>query len=166
MNKIEMPELVGTLAALPEHVRKCVVSYGAACAAVATKFLQSENAELKQMAERLKLEAQAHAQEARTANSTIAEIYQVISGASGEPGNWNGAEPVREYLAELKRQLEEAQKDAEIVDYLETQCCWVGLRDKLDGVSPLYACGGEYQDSVRNAISAAIAEQKWKQNGN
>jgi formylmethanofuran dehydrogenase subunit E len=50
------------------------------------------------LVERLKLEAQAHASEARTANSTIYEIYQVISGGKGEPENWNGAEPVRAYV--------------------------------------------------------------------
>jgi hypothetical protein len=40
-------------------------------------------------------------QEARAANATIAEIYQLCSGGKGEPGNWNGAEPVRRKLAEL-----------------------------------------------------------------
>jgi len=50
------------------------------------------------LVERLKLEAQGHAQEARTANATIYEIYQVISGATGEPGNWHGAQPVRDYV--------------------------------------------------------------------
>jgi len=51
------------------------------------------------LSERLKLEAQIHAQEARTANSTIAEIYQLVTGATGEPGNWHGAEPVRKLIA-------------------------------------------------------------------
>jgi len=37
--------------------------------------------------ERLKLEAQSHAQEARTANATIAEIYQLCTEATGELGN-------------------------------------------------------------------------------
>ena len=41
------------------------------------------------------LQARCHAQEARTANATIAEIYQVVTGATGEPGNWHGAEPVK-----------------------------------------------------------------------
>lgn len=50
--------------------------------------------------ERLRMEAQIHAQEARTANATIAEIYQLCSGGKGEPGNWHGAEPVRELIAE------------------------------------------------------------------
>lgn len=40
-------------------------------------------------------------QEACAANATIAEIYQICSGGKGEPGNWNGAEPVRRKLAEL-----------------------------------------------------------------
>lgn len=51
--------------------------------------------------------AQTHAIEARGANATINEIYQIISGGKGEPGNWNGAEPVRRYAeaaeAEVKR---------------------------------------------------------------
>lgn len=32
---IKLPELVGTLAQLPEHVRKVIVAYGAACARAA-----------------------------------------------------------------------------------------------------------------------------------
>jgi Lar family restriction alleviation protein len=79
------------------------------------------------LVERLKLEAQAHASEARTANSTIYEIYQVISGGKGEPGNWNGAEPVRAYVqaAEAKNQayaealewqpIETAPKDGTVI---------------------------------------------------
>lgn len=48
----------------------------------------------------LKQQAECHAMEARTANATIAEIYQAVTGATGEPGNWNGAVPV---VAELTR---------------------------------------------------------------
>ena len=55
--------------------------------------------------ERLKQEAQAHAQEARTANATIAEIYRIVSGGTGEPGNWHGAEPVRKCVEELREQV-------------------------------------------------------------
>lgn len=54
---------------------------------------------------RLKLEAQCHAQEARTANATVHEIYQVISGATGEPGNWNGADPVKAYVAKAQERI-------------------------------------------------------------
>src|SRR5690606_29313448 len=43
------------------------------------------------LAERLKREAVQHAQEARTANATIAEAYQAVTGGAGEPGNRHGA---------------------------------------------------------------------------
>lgn len=66
--------------------------------------------------ERLKQEAQIHAQEARTANATIAEIYRVCSGGTGEPGNWNGAEPVRARIAELESQLAAASSALEKYD--------------------------------------------------
>jgi hypothetical protein len=62
---------------------------------------------LEALCERLKLEAQGHAQEAQTANATIAEIYQVCSGRTGEPGNWHGAEPVRERITALEAELHE-----------------------------------------------------------
>lgn len=65
----------------------------------------------KELCERLKLEAQAHAQEARTSNATIAEIYQVVTGTTGELGNWHGAQPVKEAIDKLKadyRALSEA----------------------------------------------------------
>lgn len=50
------------------------------------------------LVDRLKMEAVGHAGEARTANATIYEIYQVLTGATGEPGNWNGAQPARKYV--------------------------------------------------------------------
>ncbi|UQI42707.1 hypothetical protein [Vreelandella venusta] len=62
--------------------------------------------------EKLRLEAQAHAQEARTQRSIVHDIYQIVSGGKGEAGDWNGAEPVRKAFealaadnAELRRQL-------------------------------------------------------------
>ena len=54
----------------------------------------------------LKQQAQIHAMEAKTANSTIYDIYQVVSGGTGEPGNWNGARPVREAFDALKADAE------------------------------------------------------------
>jgi septation ring formation regulator EzrA len=73
--------------------------------------LQQENAQLLELVERLKLEATIHAQEARTANATIAEIYQVVSGGTGEQGNWYGAQPVREAVEKLKAELERLKQD-------------------------------------------------------
>lgn len=67
--------------------------------------LQDENERLNTLVERVKLEATIHAQEARTANATVAEIYQAVTKATGEPGNWNGAKPVTDYIATLEAQL-------------------------------------------------------------
>lgn len=49
---------------------------------------------------RLIQQAQIWKSEARCANDTIAQIYQLVTGARGEPGNWNGANPVRNLIAE------------------------------------------------------------------
>lgn len=64
--------------------------------------LTRERDEARALSDRLKLEAQCHASEARTANSTIHEIYQVLSGGKGEPGNWHGAEPARAFAMRLE----------------------------------------------------------------
>jgi hypothetical protein len=60
--------------------------------------------ELEAKYEACKREAQQWKQEARTANATIAEIYQLCTGKTGEPGNWNGAKPVRELIERLAPQ--------------------------------------------------------------
>ena len=48
------------------------------------------------------LQAQLHAGEAKGANETIYQIYQHVTGATGEPGNWNGAKPVIEEIDRLR----------------------------------------------------------------
>ena len=71
-------------------------------------------AELTGLVNRLRLEAQGHASEARTAKSTIYEIYQALSGSKGETGNWHGAEPARQYVASSQARvkvLEEAHRE-------------------------------------------------------
>lgn len=73
--------------------------------------LAIENAEKDALIARLRLEAQAHASEARTANATIAEIYKIVTGARGEPGNWNGAKPVADEIARLRGGLQTVVTD-------------------------------------------------------
>lgn len=74
--------------------------------------LEADKLALIDANDRLRLEAQIHAQEARTQRATVHEIYQVVTVCKGEPGDWNGARPVREAFerlrndnAELRRQL-------------------------------------------------------------
>jgi hypothetical protein len=76
-------------------------------AAAELRRLAGVEADLQQarnLCERLMLEAQGHAQEACTANATIAEIYQAVSGGTGEPGNWHGAKPVVDALAQAREE--------------------------------------------------------------
>lgn len=70
---------------------------------------RAEIERLRALADRLTLEAQVHAQEARTANSTIYEIYQVLSGSTGEPGTWNGAEPARKFVSAAQERIAELE---------------------------------------------------------
>lgn len=84
-----------------DYVR-LMAHYRTKCTFIDAKVAEWETAEaeverLKTLNADLLMQAKGHAQEARTANSTIYEIYQVLSGGKGEPGNWNGAEPVRRY---------------------------------------------------------------------
>jgi len=83
-----------------ERIKSVDARYIAAADPATIAELLRELDEIKTLVARLKQEAQIHSQEARTANATIAEIYQAISGSTGEPGNWNGAEPVRKLVAE------------------------------------------------------------------
>lgn len=91
------------------------------------QLLPTETALAAERAAREKLlqEAQCHAQEARAANATIAEIYQLCTGATGEPGNWHGAEPVRQLLTSLRAELEAAKRALTVcVNLLEIWSKW------------------------------------------
>ena len=54
----------------------------------------------------LKLQAETWCMEARAHKSSLHEAYQHITGAKGEPGNWNGARPIIEAFTALKEALE------------------------------------------------------------
>lgn len=112
----------------------------------------------------LKQEAQIHAQEARTANATIAEIYQVCSGATGEQGNWHGAEPVRMRIAELEAKLTEAQKDAARYRWLRNfHAVEGGVRDELPYIAAGENYGGAWalhSEEADTAIDAAMARKE------
>ena len=75
------------------------------CAIVPDELIERAAAEIERLKDltcRLRQEAQGHAGEARAANHTIYEIYQCVSRARGEPGNWNGAKPVVDEIERLR----------------------------------------------------------------
>lgn len=60
--------------------------------------------------------------EAKTQGAIVKEIYQAITGAAGEPGDWNGAEPVKEVIAErdaLKARIDGGVRVEILADNLE-----------------------------------------------
>lgn len=116
----------------------------------------AEVGRLNVLIERLKQEAQIHAQEAATQHATVQEIYQLCTGGKGEPGNWNGAEPVRALIADLRAQLaaagpvwqpiETAPKDGrEILGYREDAgvflMAWTNVETIAEAVADLTSFG-------------------------
>lgn len=61
----------------------------------------------------LKLEARIQAQEAHSQKATVHACYEIVTGKTGEPGDWNGAEPVRAYVSALRNELAEARRLAQ-----------------------------------------------------
>lgn len=66
--------------------------------------------ELEAEASATKQQAQIWKMEASTQKATVQGIYQLCTGGTGEPGDWNGANPVRKLIAE--RDTLRAQLDA------------------------------------------------------
>lgn len=138
----------------PNQQAFCRLIESAACAERDARI-----AEQDELIARLRLEAQLHAQEARTANATIAEIYQVVTGSTGEPGNWHGAAPVKARIAELTRELEEARKDAERYQKIIAVCESDGFGYWLPEVCLKEGNLPPSKQESDAAIDAAIKEQ-------
>ncbi|WGK60561.1 hypothetical protein QAO71_10695 [Halopseudomonas sp. SMJS2] len=120
---------------------------------------------LQVLCDRLQLEAQCHAQEARTANATIAEIYRLVSGGTGEPGNWNGTEPVRRKLEELQAECERLRKDAETEQAIQraAEVLPPGYRIEIEvendaGSVALFAPGAIVECDFQGGIAEQIAD--------
>lgn len=63
--------------------------------------------------------------EARGANASLAECYRAVTGGTGEPGNWHGARPVVNEIADLRAKLEAAERDAERYRWLRENRLWL-----------------------------------------
>jgi hypothetical protein len=72
-------------------------------------------------------EARIWKQEALAQRSTVYAVYEICTEKTGEPGDWNGAEPVRALKAERDALLaEHEEKDAALAAY-------IGARNFDDG---------------------------------
>jgi DNA repair exonuclease SbcCD ATPase subunit len=78
--------------------------------------LQKRIGELEAERDSLKLQAVAQAQEMRSHKSSLHEAYQYITGATGEPGNWNGARPIKEAVDKLRQALTAERQRREEAD--------------------------------------------------
>jgi uncharacterized small protein (DUF1192 family) len=104
-----------------KNMQNCVVAaeHKLTSLSAENERLKEERDEARALFERVKLEAQIHSGEARTHKSTVHECYQAASGATGEPGNWHGAQPVRDRIASLSAENERLRKALEKIDKLE-----------------------------------------------
>ncbi len=82
-----------------------------------------------ELEEKLILEAQGHAQEARSMTAVVHEIYQALGI---QKGNWNGAKLVVEKFRELQLALLECEKIQ--TEYVSEE----GLCDAIDNDGELY----------------------------
>lgn len=99
-------------------------------------------------ADSLELEARIQAQEARTQRATVQEIYQLITGATGEPGDWRGAEPVRQLIEDLAAVKQDAKDWHTAAMGLSADLTAIGQqRDALANfVNEVYDASGEGGD--------------------
>lgn len=61
-------------------------------------------------------------------------------------------------LTALREENERLRVDAERLDWLETQDCWIGLEGEFE-IRPKITAGRIYGKSVRAAIDSALATQ-------
>ena len=109
--------------------KELCVAYGTAL--ITIHDLTRERDEALKEVEALKLQAQVWASEARAQKATVHACYEAITGKTGEPGDWNGAEPIRRYVAE---------RDALAL----SQGMLLGaLKNILSGISSCHYCGAE-----------------------
>lgn len=106
----------------PDLIREAVSCYWRLAAsedALEEAELAQRNAEAKY--EACKLQAQCWSHEAKAQKATVLESYQAASGATGEPGDWNGAEPIRR-LVERAEAAELAQREATTAAIANYEC--------------------------------------------
>ncbi len=133
------------------HGHKWIVKYANQCEAT-ERILTARLAEATALAERTKLEAQIHAQEARAQRATVHECYRAVTGGTGEPADWNGSRPVVECITKLRARLAtvEAQRDT-----LVPLAQWIALPPTADNPAFL---SDSFFPAARATLTAIAAE--------
>lgn len=93
--------------------------------------------------------------------SQLAAAQERVKKAERDSLNYGIAlENAKQELTAAESRADQDRADAERIDWLETQNCWIGLKETMCGIEPVIAAGRDYMDSVRAAIDAARATQK------
>lgn len=88
-----------------EGMADLIAKQGAEITTLRQKLEQSEA-----RADACQQQAQIWKQEARTQSAIVAEIYQELTGKTGEPGDWNGVRPLKPAILHKQAEAVEAIK--------------------------------------------------------
>jgi hypothetical protein len=115
--------------------------------------LQKRIGELEAERDSLKLQAVAQAQEMRSHKSSLHEAYQYITGATGEPGNWNGARPIKEAVDKLRQALTAERQRREAVEAIArdhvVKTTFQTFARELKAYFARYPSGSDNREKVR-----------------
>ena len=93
-----------------------MISYAQATIRTQAAALAEKDGEierLRNLTDQLQQQAEGWAQEARTQKSSLHDAYQAVTGATGEPGDWNGAEPIKRAFTQQAEKIEALRKALE-----------------------------------------------------
>ncbi len=127
-----------------------------------------ERDEARELVERIKLEAQDQAGEAKAQRSSLIECYHAVGAKRGD---WNGANPVREYVAQAQTRIAELEagydacwerEQAAEKRATEAEADLARLRDALERIEamaarPVCTCGVQTGTAaIRTCARAAL----------
>lgn len=111
-----------------------------------TPSIIAELERLRTENEALMQQAQIWKQEALTMQNTVAECYKAVTGSTGEPGDWNGAKPVREAISELKQERDKMERA------LKKMISMYIIDD--------YICGEDRENKIKDIFRRMMEESK------
>jgi len=146
MTGTESPEVKGAVEELEKVLRWAAPEWstGKYVRTILTAY-QERGAEIERLeglVARLRQEAEIHAGEARAHKASLHEAYQAVTGATGEPGNWNGAEPIRAFVSTARDRiaaLEEELRRMQVHTKWPSGGTLYDARHRLDTIAEIIA---------------------------